>query len=145
MQFQYWTGEIFQNRLQVVCTDILRKEGRAFPISRKRGDFYSWFFSMHLNNLQLDALRQDPEQSFDFWPIMAFYNFYFIFPSPLLSLYRLCLFVCFCFINQQSYWGRPRGWLLADQSLHNAFCLLGVLDSLHTSCGSILVKWGDFY
>lgn len=51
---------------------------------------------MHLNNLQLDALRQDPEQSFDFWPIMAFYNFYFIFSFPFafpLSFVFVCLFL----------------------------------------------------
>lgn len=53
----------------------------------ERGDFFTPAFCVRLNNLQLDALRKDPEQSFDFDPSWFLY--------VLLSLYLFVLFVCF--------------------------------------------------
>lgn len=92
MGFQYLAWETFQQRLQELRKDILRKGAEDFHSLWKRMIFHSWFPSVctFSSQLQLD-LRDRILSNPLAWVIMELNNSHFI--SFLLSLYLTLVFI----------------------------------------------------
>lgn len=87
MWLQCLTREIFQQRLQEICKDVLRKEGRGFSALVKGIIFAPDFpLCMFSKQLKLDCLRHKILKNPLAWLTMTLHNSLFHFSFPCICL-----------------------------------------------------------